>query len=140
MSRDPKILLQQVYEAAAEIELSVDGLDYAEFTGHRMMQGSVKCNFIVIGEELSRLGQISPGLANRIPELRQVVEFRNQTAHGYHQVELDEVGDTAVNDLPDLRQTVQSLLAELELATEAEQTSDKADDTFDPSRPPSPFD
>ncbi len=140
MSRDPRILLQQVDEAAAEIEQYVDGLDYAEFSGHRMMQGSVKYNFIVIGEALNRLGQISPGLANRIPELRQIVDFRNQMAHGYHQVELDEVWDAAVNHLPDLRQTAQSLLAELELAAEAEQTSDKAEDTFDPFRPLSPFD
>ena len=141
MSRDPRILLQQLDAAAAEVEQYIDGLDYAEFTGHRMMQVSMKYSFIVIGEALNRLGQISPGLAKRIPELRQAVAFRNQMTHGYYQVELDEVWDTAVNDLPDLRHTVQSLLAELELAAEAEETSDTAEVSFDPFMDaPSPFD
>ena len=84
MSRDPKILLEQVDEAAAEVEHYVDGLDYAEFRRNRMMQGSVKYSFIVIGEALNRLSQISPGLAERIPELRQAVDFRNRMTHGYH--------------------------------------------------------
>lgn len=55
-------------------------------------------------------------------------------------MEAQVVWDTAVKGIPDFRWAVRSLLAELELSTEAEQGGNTSGHCFDPFRPPSPFD
>lgn len=73
----------------------------------------VERSFGIIGEAPNQLGRISPPLAARIPDRRQAVDFRNLLAHGYDLVDPQILWDTAVNDIPGLRQAVRSLLAEL---------------------------
>ncbi len=62
---------------------------------------------------LNRLHGDHPELAERIPRLRRIVDFRNLLIHGYATVIPDRVWDYAQNDLPELRSVVQRLLAEL---------------------------
>ncbi|OGB12665.1 MAG: hypothetical protein A2W72_11390 [Burkholderiales bacterium RIFCSPLOWO2_12_67_14] len=52
-------------------------------------------------------------LATRIPDVPQVVAFRNQLIHGYATVNPDTVWNIAQNALPGLLAAVQQLLDEL---------------------------
>lgn len=75
---------------------------------------AVERKFEIIGEALNRRHQTCPEIAVRIPPLREVVGFRNLSIHGYATVIPDRVWDYAVNDLPQLREMVRVLLAELD--------------------------
>ena len=52
-------------------------------------------------------------LSARIPDLPQIVAFRNQLIHGYATVNTSTIWNVAQNALPPLLATVQSLLDEL---------------------------
>lgn len=52
-------------------------------------------------------------LATRIPDVPQVVAFRNQLIHGYATVNPDTVWNIAQNALPGVLAAVQQLLDEL---------------------------
>ena len=114
MHRDPRVLLADIDRAGADIghfTRDIDGGTYAEDT---MVQAAVERKFEVIGEALNRLQQDHPELAARIPGLRKVVDFRNLLAHGYDRVVTELVWDYAKSNLPQLRRSVQDLLAELD--------------------------
>ena len=54
-----------------------------------------------------------PPLAGRIPDLPQIVAFRNQLIHGYATVNVGTVWNVTQNALPPLISAVQTLLNDL---------------------------
>ena len=67
----------------------------------------------VIGEALNQLAKLDAARAARIPDVPQIVAFRNQLIHGYATVNPDTVWNIAQNALPGLLSAVQALLDEL---------------------------
>ncbi|MCY3731738.1 MAG: DUF86 domain-containing protein [Rhodospirillaceae bacterium] len=113
MRPDPRVLLADVDQAAADIERFVEGMDLEAYVTDARTQAAVERKFEIIGEALNRLQQSHPEIADRIPALREVVGFRNLLIHGYAVVIPDRVWDYAQNDLPGLREIVHALLAEM---------------------------
>lgn len=118
MHRDPRVLLADIDRAGAEIGRFTRDIDSDTYVEDAMVQAAVERKFEVIGEALNRLHQDHPELAARIPGLRKVVDFRNLLAHGYDRVVTELVWDYAKNSLPELRRSIQDLLAELDPAGE----------------------
>ncbi len=113
MRRDPRVLLADVDRAAADIARFIEGMDSGAYISDSRTQAAVERKFEIIGEALNRLRRTCPEIAERIPSLREVVDFRNPLIHGYATVVPERVRDYAENDLPQLRWIVQELLAEL---------------------------
>lgn len=113
MQADPRILLTHIEQAGADIESFTDGMDAAAYTDDARTQAAVERKFEIIGEAVNRMQKLHPDLAERIPEVRKIVDFRNVLAHGYDHVVPDLVWDYVENHLPQLRQIVQVLLVEL---------------------------
>ncbi|MGQ3082221.1 MAG: HepT-like ribonuclease domain-containing protein [Hydrogenophaga sp.] len=67
----------------------------------------------MIGEALNQLHWLDAPLATRIPDLRQVVAFRNQLIHGYATINPDTVWNIVRGALPGLLTAVQALLEEM---------------------------
>ena len=78
-----------------------------------MAQAAVERKFEVIGEALNQLSKHDAAIAGRIPDLPQIVAFRNQLIHGYATVNVGTVWNIAQNALPALLDSVQILLDEL---------------------------
>lgn len=114
MQRDPRAFLWDVREAALAIQAFTAGLDAAAYAGNAMAQAAVERKFEVIGEALGQLAKLDATLAARIPDLPQIVAFRNQLIHGYATVNVGTVWNIAQNALPSLFDAVQGLLAELQ--------------------------
>lgn len=114
MRPDPRIQLADVDRAASDILQFTDGMNREAYVGDARTQAAVERKFEIIGEALNRLHQACPEVAKRIPHLREVVSFRNLLIHAYAVVIPDRVWDYAQNDLPEMRQIVQALLAEME--------------------------
>ena len=78
-----------------------------------MAQAAVERKFELIGEALNQLSKLDAAVAARIPDLAQIVAFRNQLIHGYATVNVSTVWNITQTALPALRDAVQVLLDEL---------------------------
>ena len=113
MQRDPQAFLWDVRDSATAIQGFIVGMDVAAYAANEMAQAAVERKFEVIGEALSQLAKLDSALAARIPELPQIVAFRNQLIHGYATVKVSTVWNVVQNSLPSLLACVISLLQEL---------------------------
>jgi uncharacterized protein with HEPN domain len=113
MQRDPRAYLWDVRESALAIQSFTAGMDAAVYASNAMAQAAVERKFEIIGEALNQLAKLDASLAARIPDLPQIVAFRNQLIHGYATVNVGTVWNIARNALPTLIGAVQVLLDEL---------------------------
>jgi uncharacterized protein with HEPN domain len=88
-------------------------MDAAAYANNAMAQAAVERKFEIIGEALNQLSKYDAAMAGRIPDLRQIVAFRNQLIHGYATVKVGTVWNIAQSALPALLASVQVLLDEL---------------------------
>lgn len=89
------------------------GMDATTYAANEMAQAAVERKFEIIGEALNQLNKLDAALALRIPDLPQIVAFRNQLIHGYATVNISTVWHVTQNALPPLIEAVQTLLDEL---------------------------
>ena len=113
MQRDPRAFLWDVQDAALSIRSFINGMDRDTYLGNAMVQAAVERKFEIIGEALNQLSKLDPALVARVPDVPQIVAFRNQLIHGYATVNPGTVWNIAQSALPGLVATVQDLLDEL---------------------------
>lgn len=113
MQRDPRAFLWDVRESALAIQSFVAGMDATAYGANEMAQAAVERKFEIIGEALNQLAKLDATLAARIPDLPQIVAFRNQLIHGYAAVNHSTVWNVIQTSLPPLLACVRSLLQEL---------------------------
>jgi uncharacterized protein with HEPN domain len=113
MQRDPRAWLWDAREAADAIAGFVAGLDATAYAASELVHSAVERKFEVIGEALNQLSKGHPALASRIPDLPQIVAFRNLLIHGYALVEHERVWGVVANSLPATRDAIDALLIEL---------------------------
>ena len=112
MQRDPRAFLWDVRESALAIQSFVAGMNMAAYADNAMAQAAVERKFEIIGEALNQLAKFDAATAARIPDLPQIIAFRNQLIHGYATVNVSTVWNIAQNALPTLIDVVQALLDE----------------------------
>ena len=83
MQRDPRAFLWDARKSALAIQGFIAGMDADAYAASDLVQSGVERKFEIIGEELNQLAKLDAPLAARIPELPQIVAFRNQLIHGY---------------------------------------------------------
>jgi uncharacterized protein with HEPN domain len=115
MVRDPRAYLWDVQQAAEAINEFIQGLDVAGYIANPLVRAAVERQFEIIGEALNRLSKVDPDLARRVPDLPEIVSFRNVLIHGYNNIDHTEVWRIAETLLPNLYTTVSALLIELVL-------------------------
>lgn len=113
MQRDPRVFLWDVREAADDIAQFLAGLDIDAYERNKLVRAAVERKFEVIGEALNLLSRHAPDWAQRIKDLRRIVDFRNVLIHGYATVNDEHVWRIAHESLPGLRETVAAMLDEL---------------------------
>ncbi len=75
-----------------------------------MFRSAVERQFEIVGEALNQLSKIDSDLASQIPDLREIIGFRNILIHGYATINLDRVWQAVIEDLPKLRSALERLL------------------------------
>ena len=88
------------------------GKSFTDFDSDLVLRSAVERQFEILGEALNRLDRLDAALATRIPDLRQIVAFRNILIHGYASVDRARVWRAVQDDLPPLRATLDDLLGE----------------------------
>ncbi|HVT17797.1 MAG TPA: HepT-like ribonuclease domain-containing protein [Thermoanaerobaculia bacterium] len=69
---------------------------------------------MILGEAVVQLSKVSPDLAQRIPQQRGIIDFRNLLIHGYAAVVDELVWGILQEDVPALRARVAQLLEDLD--------------------------
>jgi len=110
MRRDARAYLWDIQQAADAIMRFLDGLDATTFVENELVYSAVERKFEIIGEALGQLSKADPALAQRIPDMRDIIAFRNVLIHGYAGIEHHRVWDIAHSSLPGLRIVIKQLL------------------------------
>ena len=113
MQRDPRAFLWDVRESALAIQGFIAGMEADGYAASDLVQAGVERKFEIIGEALNQLAKLDAPRAARLPELPQIVAFRNQLIHGYATVRALTVWNVAQISLPALLVCVTALLEEL---------------------------
>ena len=111
MQRDPKSLLWDAREAAEMIAAITIGKSFADFDRDIVLRSAVERQFEIIGEAFAQLARIDAGTAQKVPDLRQIIAFRNVLIHGYATVDPARVWRVIEDNLPPLRAALATLLA-----------------------------
>jgi uncharacterized protein with HEPN domain len=100
MQRDPRAYLNDILESAAAIQAATVDVTAETYGSNRIIRSAVEREFIIIGEALRVIFQQAPDLFNRIPEARQIIDFRNLLTHEYSSVSDRIVWGCIQTDLP----------------------------------------
>lgn len=113
MPHDPRKSLEDVRHAASLIPQFVEDRSFANFIANEMVHAAVERQLTIIGEAMTRLKRDAPTIADQLPELRQIIAFRNILVHGYDIVDDTVVWDVIQNHLPLLVKKVEQFISEL---------------------------
>lgn len=104
MDKNPLAPIGHMLDCAKLALSYVDGLSKADFLQDKRTQQAVIMNLLVIGEMAARLGRDHPEFSVQYPAApwRKMTAMRNRIAHGYFDLDLDVVWDTATAALPEL--------------------------------------
>lgn len=112
MRREAHAFLWDAREAARAIQSFVQGIDAAAYASTPLVHSAVERKFEIIGEALNQLAKVDPELAARIPDVPQIVAFRNQLIHGYAVIDHVIVWNTIEHALPSLLTALEGLLGQ----------------------------
>jgi len=113
MQRNARAYLWDVLAAADAILVFTAGLDARIYAETDVVHSAVERKFEIIGEALGQLAKVDPALAARVPDIREIIAFRNILIHGYAAINHDRVWGIAEKFLPTLRAAVVALLDDL---------------------------
>jgi len=111
-----KDVIGHMLEAAERVLVYTKGLSGDEFFANPLVQDAVIRNIEIIGEAANNLIDIGPEIAAGYPSMpfAQIYGMSNRMAHGYFAVSLPMIWDSVQVDIPELRQHIVKLLAELQ--------------------------
>jgi uncharacterized protein with HEPN domain len=96
--------LDRMQQAALEIGQFIQGIDRDAFLNDVEKQRAVGMNLMMIGEVAARIMEEYPEFVVEHPDLPwgAIQGMRNRIAHGYFDIDLVAVWDTAQKSLPEL--------------------------------------
>lgn len=111
--RGPRVLLEQMLEAAQRALSFVEGMERADFLKDIRTQHAVSMSLLTIGELVARVARDHPGFLEKHPEIPwpAIQATRNRIAHGYFELDFEVVWETVLTDAPELVYRLPSIIA-----------------------------
>lgn len=102
MQRRSRAYLADMREAAEYIRDLTAEQSEASYRSSKPLRQLVERNFEIIGEAMRRLLHHDPMIAERFPDARKLVAFRNVIAHDYDAIDDATVWNVASTEVPQL--------------------------------------
>lgn len=109
MTERDELRLRHVLDAAERVSTYLQGVDQASFLSNRMLQDAVIRNLEIIGEACVNLSAELTGANTDVP-WHKASGIRNRLVHGYFDVDLHVVWQTAKESLPPFVRQIAGLL------------------------------
>jgi uncharacterized protein with HEPN domain len=97
-------------DAVAFIMQETANCDLSTYLADRKLRQAVERNFEIMGEAARRLREDDPEKAALIPDLPEIISFRNVLAHGYDVIRDDRVWTINTDLVPPLHERLTDLL------------------------------
>ncbi len=96
--------LDHMLDAAGQVCAYLEGMDKKAFLDDKRTQQAVILNIVILGEAATKLLKDYEPFLDQHPDVpwRSMKGMRNRIAHGYFDINLDVVWDTAQTALPEL--------------------------------------
>jgi uncharacterized protein with HEPN domain len=118
MRRDPRVHLLDALDASRAIQTFAAGRTLDDYGHNRLLRSAIDREFEIVGEALYRLRRDDSAVAERIPDLAEIIGFRNVLIHGYDIVDREAVWKAIMVEIPVLVASIGGLLAELDAMME----------------------
>ncbi|MBI5619849.1 DUF86 domain-containing protein [Candidatus Gottesmanbacteria bacterium] len=112
MTKDYRLVIDDMLESIAVIESYVQNVDELTFSQDQLIQDAVIRRIGIIGEAARKLPADIQSFASSVP-WKSVIGFRNIVIHDYANVSLGQVWDIVVHDLPALKKNIEELRRKL---------------------------
>ncbi len=113
-------------EAAMKAASVAQGHEQNEYLGDWVLQAAVERQLEILGEALKNLRSADAETAARIPNVHAIIATRNILVHAYAQVDQRRVWEILIDDLPILIPVLEGLLAEVDVAVDGAEPSQRA--------------
>ena len=113
MRREPAVYLWEVEQAAGNVCDFTAARTLPDLEGDLLQSSAVERQMQNMGEALAQLDRAFPAIAKKIPNLADIVGFRNILVHGYRDLDYATVWMTITRDVPLLRTQLEALLREV---------------------------
>jgi uncharacterized protein with HEPN domain/predicted nucleotidyltransferase len=110
ISNQAATFLWDARRAAERVARFTAGRSFDDYLDDDMLRAAVERQFEIIGEAFAGLQRIDAAVAAQVPDLRQIIGFRNVLIHGYAAVNDRTVWDVVQDDLPKLLTVLTRLL------------------------------
>jgi uncharacterized protein with HEPN domain len=110
ISNEAAAFLWDARRAAERITRFTAGRSYDDYLDDDMLRAAVERQFEIIGEAFTGLRRLDAALAAQLPDLPQIIAFRNVLIHGYASINHQIVWDAIRDDLPRLQATLTRFL------------------------------
>ena len=107
-----KLYLLHVRDAIEKVELYSSGKKFDDFSKDEQSFDAIMMQFIVIGESVNNLSDEFKDSHHDL-SWHEAVGLRNQTAHGYFDIDKSIVWQTIKEDLPVLKKEIMGILNKL---------------------------
>jgi len=108
MKKDPYVFIDHIRESIAAIETYTFGVTKEIFLDTPQIQDAVCRRLEIIGEAANKLASEFKEQFPNIPWYK-IVAMRNILIHEYFAVDLDQVWNTVLKDLPDLKKLLEKI-------------------------------
>ena len=110
--RTPKLVLEDIFEAAESIITYTEKITYEEFVNDKKTIDAVIRNFEIIGEAVKLLPLV---LKNKYTEInwQRIRGFRNRIIHDYFGVDLSIVWTIIETQIMDLKNNINQIPSEI---------------------------
>ena len=107
--------LNHMQMAAADVYSFIKGMAKDDFLVDRRTQQAVIMSMIILGEAATKVMDLHAEFAQLHPEIpwRNIRGMRNRITHGYFDINLDVVWDTAQAALPELQKQLSDIQSKL---------------------------
>jgi uncharacterized protein with HEPN domain len=111
--------LKDMHDLCLWIEEHASGKTYESYKADDVLQAAMERKLEIIGEALSQMLKMEPGLAPRIDDSKKIISFRNKLIHGYSDLNQEIIWDAVTGKVPALRLQVEALLKEKDSSFQA---------------------
>jgi len=112
VSRDWRLFLDDMLEAADSVLSEVDGLPRDRFNEDSRVRKIILHDFLVMGEAAKHIPDETRARYPRVP-WRKIAGLRDVIAHSYFSLDVDVIWNIATSILPEVRPLLEQIIREL---------------------------